>query len=411
MSVSSYISIFDDWDLLKPSLWSVNDLVDEIVVVDGAYGWMAPYFKALGRDPARSREQVYDGLASFGKKVKVVSGIWDDETDKRRAGYQACKNRYILRNDADEVLFWDAARFEEFLSSGHAVGQMEMPIYVSSGTIRATSATSAIERQSFLFDSEKISAHQHLSYLWLVLPEAERATLEPAQNHLIFPEPIAFTAHLSHWRSPETAVNRARFYIMNYVRSAGSLGWVGDFTYTEERGFAELFNFITPEGFNDILMGHEIVAAPPAMAGSIIRPSGRDVLQDRVFAILYDNMLDGLTRLNDTLRLRPRTIVNGLDYMIDASKNSSTAAIQSRGEIRLVFSEELASAQVELSVLMADGSTVAYPLAVSFGGKRLSFALPRLTLADSEKIRRTIKLGVHFVTDVPYASFSFDHDA
>jgi len=405
MNLSSYISIFDDWDLLQPSLASVAPIVDEIVVVDGAYEWMTPYLDTMTRKASRSRDEVYDVLATFGKKIRVINGVWRHETHKRQMGYEACAGRYVLRNDADEVMFWDAARFADFQRAGKAVGQMEMPIYVAPARIRAASPASPIERQSFLFDKSQISSWQHLSYLWLVLPEFEQATLEPQNPDAIFAEPVAFTAHLTHWRSPATAVNRARFYVMNYVRGAGALPWLRYYNYKPETGFKGLFEIISPTEFDEILLGHDIVAGPPRFEGTVIRASGRPAPSDALFAPHYDDMLAALARLNDDLRHKPRTIANGVQYMIDASTERSLAGMQNGGSVRLVFSEALTSAEVEVSTLGVDGRTVVAKLPVAMSGRELVFDVPEIAAGEIAMLRRTLAVTARFGPDTVYAKF------
>jgi hypothetical protein len=405
MNLSSYISIFDDWDLLQPSLASIEPFVDEIVVVDGAYEWMTPYLDTVTRKASRSRDEVYDVLATFGKKIRVINGVWRHETHKRQMGFEACASRYVLRNDADEVMFWDAGRFADFVRAGQAVGQMEMPIYVAPGKIRAASLTSPIERQSFLFDKTQITSWQHLSYLWLVLPEFEQATLEPQNPEAIFPDPVAFTAHLTHWRSPATAVNRARFYVMNYVRGSGALPWLRYYNYRPETGFKGLFEIISPAEFDEILLGHDIVAGPPRVDGSVIRPSGRPGPSDASFAAHYDNMLAALTRLNGDLRDKPRTIANGVQYMLDASTARSLAGLQNGGSVRLVFSEVLTSAEAEVATLHEDGSSVVARLPVTMNGPELVFDMPEIAAAEIPLLRRTLALTGRFGPDTVYATF------
>ena len=51
---SAYLSIYNDWDILAWTLRSIASYVDELVVVDGAYEWMAPDLKgAWPRSPLR----------------------------------------------------------------------------------------------------------------------------------------------------------------------------------------------------------------------------------------------------------------------------------------------------------------------------------------------------------------------
>src|SRR5215213_10730832 len=99
MLISAYLSIFDDWDILRPAMQSIAPLVDEIVVVDGAYEWMLPYFEASGRNPERSDPRVAECLEPFRHKTRFVNGVWKNELVKRAAGFEACTHQYVLRAD------------------------------------------------------------------------------------------------------------------------------------------------------------------------------------------------------------------------------------------------------------------------------------------------------------------------
>ena len=215
--ISAYLSIFDDWQLLGPAMASIEPLVDEIVVVDGAYQWVAPHLPA-GRDPARSDPRVRDALAPFAAKTRFIEGVWRDEMEKRTAGYAACRGRWILKADADEIVFPTDA-WSGVLDGRRAVGQTEMLNYVAPGWIEGQAPA---PRQGVLFDAGRISALEHLSYAWLVYPGSPGGPEVPAADAtLIAPEPIARHAHLTHWRPPETAANRARYYILNLHRRTG----------------------------------------------------------------------------------------------------------------------------------------------------------------------------------------------
>jgi hypothetical protein len=391
--ISSYLSIFDDWNLLKASLWSIADKVDEIVVVDGSYEWMTPAFEAMGRDPQRSRVEVYDTLSSFGKKVKVINGIWANESEKRQSGYAACTNRYILRHDSDEIVFWNEPELEDFFKSDYAVGQMQMPSYVSPGLIKATSAESEIERQSFIFDSQRISAFQHLSYLWLVLPPDEREKLSVVRREPVYQSPIAYTAHLTHWRSPETALNRARFYVLNYIRTKRELPWLPSFKYNNEKDFETLFQFVQSVDFDDILLGDPIVAAPPSINNMTIRPSPKSFVEEQSFSLLYDQMIASLARLNDDLAIRPRKSVNGGRYYLDTSVERSLLNLQRKGKVTLKYNHVLNRAEVHLSSLYSDGTVTETNIPVDRDDDRFSFSVPSLHEEYNEKlIRRTLCL-------------------
>src|SRR5262245_60159410 len=104
---SAYLSVYNDWDILASALRSVASHVDELVVVDGAYGWMLPYLTMRGVDPLRSAPRLYAAIEASGIPFRVISRIWKNEIEKRQTGYDACTHDYIYRVDADEILFFD----------------------------------------------------------------------------------------------------------------------------------------------------------------------------------------------------------------------------------------------------------------------------------------------------------------
>jgi hypothetical protein len=125
----------NDWDLLEPALRSIAPYNDELVVVDGAYDCMAPYLTAHGDALDRSLDRVYDILESSRIPYRAITGTWNTQIDKRKAGYQLCRQRYGAKIDADEVMFFDHDALGRFLSRGGVVAAVEMPYYVAPGRI------------------------------------------------------------------------------------------------------------------------------------------------------------------------------------------------------------------------------------------------------------------------------------
>ena len=181
LAISAYVTLMDDWDILYAALSSIAPLVDEIVVVDGAYAWMEPYFAACGRDPAHSNPPVARVLDQFGTKLRVISGVWQDEIHKRVAGFEACRHRFVLRADADEVALLDPQRIEAFLRSDAAVATADVPMMVAPDWVRGR-ADGQPEQLGVLFDRQRISAAQHLAHLWLIMPPQERARVGPRRG-------------------------------------------------------------------------------------------------------------------------------------------------------------------------------------------------------------------------------------
>jgi tetratricopeptide (TPR) repeat protein len=56
---SAYLSVYNDWDILEPALRSIRPFVDELVVVDGGYRWMAEFLD----DFLRAERNQGDGCA------------------------------------------------------------------------------------------------------------------------------------------------------------------------------------------------------------------------------------------------------------------------------------------------------------------------------------------------------------
>jgi tetratricopeptide (TPR) repeat protein len=369
--ISAYLSLLDDWDCLGQAIASVLPRVDELVIVDGAYRWMTPYFKESGRDPSRSVAEVYDVLSGLGPKLRVITGIWENEPAKRMAGYEACQGRYRYRVDADEIYFFDEDRLGRFWASSYPVGEMEMPTYIAPGLVAGRAGATA-PRIGFLFDSQVISARDHLSHIWLVLPRWEQRELAPPRPEFVFPEPLAFTAHLTQWRRPASAISRARFYVMNYLRERGGEDGAGITDFTS------YFARTPPAIFDEILLGHSIVVMPAAadIAGV---PTPLTPRQEQSFAPLYDRYLVGLAELNSRLAHQPRALACGELYQLDATLPISLP-LAAPGRLAISFSLPIGVLEITLCSYYADPArNTETRLAAEIAGQSASVELPPAT--------------------------------
>jgi hypothetical protein len=394
VGVSGYLSVYDDWDLLAETLATVAPLLDELVVVDGAYRWMAPLLERQGRDPLCSDPRVHAALEGLACPVRVVTGLWADETEKRAAGYAACTGRWVLRVDADED--WGWAHADPVAALGrHAVGEVEYPIQVTPGWIKGNlegSGFARTERQGVLFDSRRIDARAHLGYLWLVLGQ-ERAGIAPIDPGLIDPEPLGFCAHLTHWRTPATAVNRARFYVMNYMRNAGAISWAPGVPCRAEDGFAALFDAVPPDAFEHLLLTHEIVAGAPDMQGAALRAAPLDAARQAALTGRHARALDGLVGLNRRIRGNAWSFADGGDAVIDLSTPEACTAFGVRdGTVTLRFDGTVAAARgIVASLLPGPDPVRKDAAAVEMAGDTVRLVLPQ---AVPGAVRRTLRLCV-----------------
>jgi hypothetical protein len=142
---------------------------------------MAPYLTAHGDALDRSLDRVYDILESSRIPYRAITGTWNTQIDKRKAGYQLCRQRYVARIDADDVVFFNHDALGRFLSRGGVVAAVEMPYYIAPGWISAPrpltlryvarsllgGMRSRSVCQRYLFDRERISPDVHLNYLWI----------------------------------------------------------------------------------------------------------------------------------------------------------------------------------------------------------------------------------------------------
>jgi len=401
VTASAYLSVFDDWSLLGPAVASIAPRVDEIVVVDGAYDWLAPYFAATGRDPARSDERVLDALAPFAAKLRWIHRTWKDEPHKRAAGYEACRHRHVFRIDADEALFFDDAQLDAYFAGSRPVAEMEMPIYVAPGFIRRR-AGERIERQCMLFDRDRIGAREHLDYLWLELSDAERADLGTPHATRIHPEPIAFCAHLTHWRWPASSINRARFYILKALREGKPVAWAasGDGTQAD---VAKLVAAVPPAVMDDFLLGSRIVAGPPDMAGWELSPTPLSPAQEASFAPSYDVFLADLAALNAAMAHRPRTLMSGDPALFDVSTPAATAPFGTGDTLHVHFSEPLSAIGASLHSLLPSAPWQRDErLVVTAADRHASVRLP----PAEDALRRTLRLGAQVRSLAPWLHMS-----
>ena len=398
---SAYLSIFNDWDILPSALASIASRIEEIVVVDGGYRWMVPFLREIGVDPERSDPRVLDAVRSLGVPVKLVTGLWTNEIEKRIAGFKACTERYIYRIDADEILFFNDANLASFIASTGAVGQMEMPIYGPPGWIRAASATSAIEQQSLLFDRDQISPEAHLHYLWLLTGEDP---LPPVNGPMPVPfqPPIAFNAHLTTWRTPATSVTRAMFYTLNFMRHYG-VPWMPEGPF---RGpvtdYSEFFKEINPKDFRDALATSDLVVGHASLGGSILRPTPLRAEADAQLVPLHTEFLEGVAEINRQTAADGRCFVRDTTSIFDLSTPDATEALAVRGAIRFLFSSNVQAATARLRYLLPrEPWELSRDVQYQRSGQELTLLLPANGDEPEGHLRRILELQVWTASTEP----------
>ena len=409
---SAYLSIFNDWDLLLPALKSVARHVDELVVVDGAYDWMVPYLDIIGSDPTRSSDKVYEALEASGIRYRSINRTWKNEVEKRMAGYEACAHRFICRVDADEIFFIDDAALDGFIGSGCAVAEMKMPTYAAPGwLIRSTGLRGLLRRipsQLFLFDSEKISAGEHLKYLWLVL-EADALPETSPKVYPVYESPVAFCAHLTNWRTAQTAVNRGSFYWMNWMRKNG-VPWIADLRGSPISHFRDVFERLPASQFRAALSRGSFVIGTHVLRDSeALERSPLSDAQECSFGYLHDIFLRKLADQNLEASLTSQTLINGESVYFDISTDAARKALNLNGQVAMTTSQPLLSIRVRLHTLsMSRPFSATRDLAVSQVGCRMTFEMPQAPTEGSGVLRQSIELTADSGNGAGFCEFILD---
>jgi hypothetical protein len=391
---SAYLSIYNDWDILPVALRSIASHVDELVVVDGAYEWMTPYLNMLGVDPARSDPRVYAALEASGIPFRVISQAWKNEPEKRQAGYEACAHDYIYRVDADEVMFFDDTVLESALSEGLAVGEMSMPNYVVPGWIACANDLSRIERQCFFFDRRQVSSQSHLNYLWLILT-ADKLPLAGNKTLPIYPRPLAFNAHLTAWRTPRTGVNRASFYMLNWMRQHG-VPWLPELRDKPLADLRALFDIVSPTAFLSSLSRGRIAFGMIEARGSrTFAPSPLGTDQEAHFIDVFQIFLASLAAKNRQAAAEAQPFLTPLPTLLDLSTPDARRIVAPAGMVSLRFSEPLISAKAHLLTYATDGiGNEERDLPVTLNGADLNIELPEPTSHDLSVLRKCLEFYV-----------------
>jgi hypothetical protein len=387
---SAYLSNYNDFDMLEGALASIADKVDELVVVDGAYEWMAPYYAALGHDPEKSCDRVFDIVSASGIPYRVIRKLWKTEIEKRIAGFAACAGRYVYRIDSDEIAFLDGRLIESFLREGKAVADVRAPQLVAPGW---TFASEPVGRLGYLFDRTQIEPESHLNYLWLVLT----SDLRPAEGQPRQPsfEPaIGDIMHLTEWRTWRTAVNRAAFYHLNYMRAHG-VHFLSELQGKPLSDLSRLFNIVKPELFRDMLLTSTIVT------GSIEPPENLQLLpvalsqpQQATFEAHYHRFIAALAELNTIYAAEQTQFMAGQIMAFDLSSPKARDALIRDGAVTIETTTKIVSARAKIARLAVESGFSAEPVDCAIDGARLIVKLDPSTALHAPALRKQLQVQI-----------------
>ena len=402
---SAYLTVYNDSEFLLPALQSIAPYVDELVVVDGAYEWLAPYLSALGHDLLRSDERMYDAIESSGIPYRVISRLWNNQIEKRLAGYAACTRRHIMRIDADEILFVDDRQLERFLTRQGAVGQVLMPTYVAPGWVSAPpSGDAPLPRQCILFDSAQVSPDIHLNYLWLVR-DVDKLPKSGERPFAVYGDPIGVIAHLTIWRAPPGSVYRAESYVLHHMLKNG-VGWLPQLRGKPLESIADLLAIVPANSVRNFVESSRLsfknmVKGETGLARSPLTPA-----QDAKFNYLYAPFLQGHAALNRRMTEIPQEFASKSALTMNVTDHDCTVAVAPNGFMHLKFDCDVASAVAEMRTLVTELPFLrAATLEVRHEGRDVVVPVPAAETLSAQTIRREVELRVRLKGSGPVQSF------
>ena len=210
MKISVYTILYYDTQFLETIYKHIEKYIDEFVIVDGPYSYAIETLKKynLFYDENSRPAELLSLIERF-PKIKYHYKIFQKEEEKRMYGYNNCKNDYVLLVDTDEfinlnldnILYFMKNRKQKYVSSSEIYNMCDYNINFNK-----------LSRKNIIFKKKKISALQHLDYLWLI--NCKQST--PVTSYIEETKPIGIMYHLTLNRSKKNTIVKFMFYISLY---------------------------------------------------------------------------------------------------------------------------------------------------------------------------------------------------
>ena len=215
MNISVAICIYNDFDFFSESIDRIYNFADEIVILDGPYGYCIPLLKLLDL----FYEKMPPALETVVKKPKVryEYRLFENEQAKRIALYEMCRGDIVMLLDFDELVTTiHHEDIDAFMDSDKSVGSACFQNHVRSNIVSVEDT-----RKMIFFKRSTISALQHLNFTWLVGINQEKPDL-----NIVFQKPLVDVAHLTLMRSPYHSTVKYCFYTRLFYYSKGPLNQI-----------------------------------------------------------------------------------------------------------------------------------------------------------------------------------------
>lgn len=317
--VTGVLIIHNDSALLRQTLHSARPHIDRLVVVDGAYKWIAPFCSFNGEDPERSTDGLVEILEEFGLPYKYITGVWDNETHKRIASLQASDTDRVMRIDADEIYVVNKERLDRFWNSGNALGLLSAPLFMHDNIVSWNSVTNNYPQAPIFFNLSNASIPEILSCLWLIRPDSEVTRTNTAVK--IEDESLGMFHHLSPLRPAENSYRRSRFYCLVSMRISGRLGFGLNQVFTSDQQLVDLIEKLDQDAVDAAFRFHRIASSFPELkANQVLREYSFEdnELRDAIHNI-YSDMLESQKVKTSSYCGEDMKIFSGRSHFVDVT--------------------------------------------------------------------------------------------
>jgi hypothetical protein len=311
--------IHNDSSLLEETLKSAGHLVDSLVVVDGAYEWVAPFCEMNGEASDKSTDDLLAILDASGLPYTYHTGVWQNETHKRQASLEFVKTERVMLIDSDEIYNVDDAKLQAFWASGKVMASLKAPLFLHDDVVTWHTASAAYPLKPVFLNLAGQDIETVVASLWLLLPDSEKGTI--VARSLIERAPLGIFYHLSMFRTQNNPYRRSRFYNLLSMRVAKKIGLDVNQTFSSDAEFTDLVRTSNRTALNNMFNLHRLAAAFPQ------KKDNQDLVQFEfdspshraVVGKAYGEMLDDQAARTEALMGQPLEVFCGRGIFMDVT--------------------------------------------------------------------------------------------
>lgn len=261
VETTGVLIIHNDSSLLTQTLESAKNLVDRLVVVDGAYQWVAPFCEMNGEKSDKSTDTLIEILDQSGLPYVYHTGVWQNETHKRRASLEFVETDRIMLIDSDEIYNVDDKKLQDFWLSGKVMASLQAPLFLHSDVVTWHTASGSYPLKPVFLNIKGQDIKTVVASLWLLLPDSEKGQI--LNRALVENVPLGLFYHLSIFRTHNNSYRRSRFYNLLSMRVGKRIGLDVNQGFESDEEFVSLVKQSNRTALDNMFNLDRIAAAFP----------------------------------------------------------------------------------------------------------------------------------------------------